>query len=301
MLARKIKDRIASQGPIPFSEYMDLCLFDPEHGYYTNLKEMGRRGDFVTAPECGPYFAKALAHFLEPKVQVFKNPVIFELGGGSGQLAFDLLSFLAIPVRYIILEKSPSLKAIQQQKLAGLSVEWVDDVLEQGLEGVILANEFFDALPVERYTEAGQSYVDYQEGQFFETGEGQRFEKCLLFKEILSPILGAFKQGLALVIDYGDEVIDHSTLTAYKNHQIVSVFDSPGDCDITAHVNFTDLAEIFIQNAWEIDAFKTQAEFSLEQGILPERGLDTENYAIKRLIDPRLMGRLFKVMSAQLT
>ncbi len=299
MLAQKIKALITEKGPIPFSAYMELCLFDSEYGYYTKLTDIGKRGDFITAPECGPYFAKAIAGFLENKLAQLENPVILELGGGTGQFAQDLLSFLQTKVQYFILEKSPSLRKIQKDKLTGHDVTWLEEVNFANVEGVVLANEFFDALPVERFTEEGQQcFVTFQDNQLVETGTGQYFEKCLLFKEVLRPILQAFKRGFALVVDYGDERIERSTLTAYQQHQIVSVFDSPGECDITAHVDFTDLAEAFLACGWNIDFLKAQGQFLLEQDILPESGLSAENYAIKRLIDPRLMGQLFKVMGA---
>ena len=209
-----------------------------------------------------------------------------------------------MPLRYLILEKSPSLRMIQQKKLQAFqNIEWHEEITMAGLEGVILANEFFDALPVERFvrhdTGNVQTDVDYQNETFVETGEGERCEKCLLYPEVLSPILKAFVKGGALIIDYGAEQLDHSTLTAYQNHEIVSVFKDPGLCDLTAHVHFTDLAQVFIDCGWQIDFLKTQAHFLLEQGILPETGLNAENYGLKRLLDPRLMGERFKVMKAE--
>ena len=299
-LAQKLKTQIVASGPISFSEYMAACLFDPEWGYYTNLKAIGREGDFVTAPECGPYLAQAIAHCVKDKLQQLNNPVILELGGGTGQLAFDLLSALDMQVRYLILDKSPSLKALQQEKLKGFQVEWCERIEVQDLEGLILANEFFDALPVERFveSEAGAvlTHVDYQNAEFVETAKGERFEKCLILKEVLQPILAAFKHGIALVIDYGAERVTRSTLTAYHQHQIVSVFDRPGECDITAHVDFTDLAEAFLLKDWQVEFLKPQNQFLLEQGALPAAGIDPEHYALKRLLDPRLMGELFKVL-----
>lgn len=311
-LAQKIKALIEKKGPIPFSEYMALCLFDPDYGYYSCLKEIGAKGDFVTAPELGPYFANALAHFIANQLDSFSSPVIVELGGGTGQLAFDLLYALkeknCLPLRYLIFDKSPSLIALQQQKLREIdfvSIEWIQNFDNMNLQGVILANEFFDALPVERFVKnssgAIPTFVDWQKDEFVETGSGERFEKCCLFDEVLHPILAAFEQGLALIIDYGAEVIERSTLTAYQNHQVVSPFASPGEADLTAHVNFTDLAESLIRGGWEINFLKFQNQFLLEQGILPEHGIVAENYALKRLLDPRLMGQLFKVLCAHKT
>ncbi len=307
-LVAKIKARIAEVGPIPFAEYMSTCLFDPEYGYYANLQAIGSSGDFITAPELGPYFARALAHFLGPALQAFQHPVILELGGGTGQLAYDLLQALqdanSLPERYLIFEKSPRLKAVQQQKLkafSGVQIEWCEDLQAATLEGILLANEFFDALPVERYVRredasVEKTGVDYQGNQLIETGEGERFERCECLAEILTPILTAFKKGLALIIDYGEETIERSTLTAYYQHQIVSPFLYPGTSDLTADVDFTALAEVFLKAGWEIESLKPQHQFLLEQGILPATGIDPDRYVLKRLLDPRMMGERFKVM-----
>lgn len=324
-LLTKIKGLIADKGPIPFSEYMALCLFDSQYGYYANLTAIGARGDFVTAPELGPYFAHALARF------IIKSPhkVIVELGGGTGQLAFDLLSFLKenqqLPERYIIVEKSQSLKALQQEKLKSLGdsfarIAWEETLESSNLEGILLANEFFDALPVERFIKTHEGFkrlgVDFDGEKLIEVEMediklenlpplpiGYRSEICLELKSTLQSILKPFKQGLALVVDYGDVreqyyhfMRNNGTITAYTKHQIVSVFENPGCADLTAHVDFTHLAECFVTLGWQVEFLKSQSRFLLEQGVLPSEGLNTNNYAIKRLIDPRLMGERFKVL-----
>lgn len=340
-LLQKIKLLLQERDSIPFSEYMALCLFDPEYGYYSNLTAIGAAGDFITAPELGPYFANALAQFLSERLLQCYNPVLVELGGGTGQLAFDLLQNLkaqnCLPERYLIIEKSRSLQKLQQQKLRELDssiykkIEWQETLDEANLEGIIIANEFFDALPVERFikTKAGLERlgVAWQQDHLVEIAmneklplpqeavelhkilnqlpEGYRSECCIVLQPILSTILKCFNKGLALVIDYGD-IREHyyhflrnsGTITAYQDHRIVSVFSNPGASDLTAHVDFTHLAECFIASGWQIDFLKPQAQFLLEQKVLPETGLNIENYALKRLLDPRLMGELFKVLAA---
>lgn len=327
-LKRKLEERIKKEGSLTFSEYMALCLFDPEYGYYTKLKAIGRSGDFVTSPELGPYFAQAIANYLASELKQFQNAVIVELGGGTGQLAYDLLNALkekaCLLSRYLIIEKSPSLKALQQEKLKAFGdlIEWQEEFVESNVEGVLLANEFFDALPVERFvkTEKGlkQLGVTFDQNQFVEIELesylhmpndlpiGYRSERCCSLQPVVHSLVKAFKKGLALIVDYGDVqeryyhfARNNGTITAYQDHQIVSVFDDPGAADLTAHVDFTYLAECFVAEGWEIEFLKPQNRFLLEQGILPAHGIDAEHYALKRLLDPRLMGELFKVLVAR--
>lgn len=328
-LTKKLKALIQAKGPIPFSEYMALCLFDADYGYYSKLEAIGKAGDFITTPELGPYFANAVANYLSAELPTFQKSVIVELGGGTGQLAYDLLKALeakhALPERYIIIEKSQSLRALQQEKLKEfeIKIEWQEELQASNLEGALLANEFFDALPVERFvkTESGNKRlgVDFRENKFIEIElnelldfpndlpVGYRSERCYALQPALHSLLKAFKKGLALVIDYGEiqERYYHfsrinGTITAYQNHQIVSVFDDPGAADLTAHVDFTYLAECFVAEGWRIEFLKPQNRFLLEQGILPTHGIDAEHYALKRLLDPRLMGELFKVLVARI-
>lgn len=332
--------------PIPFSEYMQHCLFHPETGYYTQLQAIGRQGDFVTAPECGPYFADALAEYCAGQLSICKNPIIMELGAGTGRLAYDLLLGLEkrgrVPERYLICEKSESLKTVQREILAALPdalfarVEWwvapppqPSSTREEGrsLEGVLIANEVFDALPLERFVKTTEGlerlYVawtpnpieislhepfPWQDQVPWQTlPEGYRSEFCPGYGPFLASILPVFKKGIALIIDYGYTREDYyhpsrreGTLQAYQNHQVVSVFHEPGHCDITAHVDFTHLAECFIAQGWQIDFLQPQAQFLLAQNILERYPLSVEHYGLKRLLDPRLMGEIFKVMQCTL-
>lgn len=155
-----IKDRILqSGGSIPFSEYMELALYHPEYGYYTsNLIKFGSKGDFTTAAEIGNLFAKCLAEEIIHIFQNIKNNNILEIGAGTGKLAVDLIGILNSQNIYIdtyfILEKSPNLRNIQQQKIAKLNVKgtkiiWLDQLpQDNAFSGVILANEVLDALAV---------------------------------------------------------------------------------------------------------------------------------------------------------
>ena len=362
-LELSLRAEIAARGPIPFVEYMTRCLSE----YYSHLSEIGQAGDFVTAPELGPYFADALAHAIAPRLVDYS--VIVELGAGTGQLAFDLLKNLAqlnaLPEAYFIQETSPSLREVQAQKLRSLPQEISQIVSWQKpdqIKGILIANEVFDALPVERFiqTESGKKRlgIDWQNDQFVEVildevldfnpfgvdtdpmlGQdllpaqtvltalrnsrsanpaqaldqydfeiGYRSEYCPGLGAFLDTILPVFESGLAFVIDYGYERGDYyapyrrnGTLQAYFQHREVSPFEKPGDVDLTAHVDFTTLAELMMARGWQIDFLKPQNQFLLEQNLLERFPLTAEHYALKRLLDPRLMGEVFRVMGAHLS
>ncbi len=320
-----LRAKIAAQGPLPFLEYMALCL----DAYYGRLQAIGRAGDFVTAPELGPYFADALAHALAPQLK--RYPVLVELGAGTGRLAFDLLTILdrlgVAPEAYFIQEISPALAAVQAQTLDALPAHLRQRIhwqLPDQIEGILLANEVLDALPVERFIQTDQGIkrlgVDWQNGQFVEVileqlldfdppgmvfENGYRAEFCPGLGAFLETILPRFKTGCAFFIDYGYEREDYyaphrfnGTLQAYSQHQEVSAFLHPGQVDLTAHVDFTSLAELMIAHGWQIDFLKPQNQFMLEQDIMSRYPLTPEHYALKRLLDPRLMGEVFKVMAA---
>jgi SAM-dependent MidA family methyltransferase len=161
-LRGRISEEIrAAGGAIPFSRYVELALYAPGLGYYSaGTAKFGEAGDFVTAPECGPLFARCLARYCEDVLAGLGGGEILELGGGSGALAADLLAGLAardaLPERYRILELSADLRARQRSRIAGLDpdlarrVEWLDALPAEPLRGVIFGNEVLDALPFER-------------------------------------------------------------------------------------------------------------------------------------------------------
>jgi SAM-dependent MidA family methyltransferase len=156
---------IAAGGAIPFSRFMELCLYAPGLGYYSaGAAKFGPAGDFVTAPELGPLFAACVADALAPVLRQFGPDAQFvELGGGSGAFAEVVLKRLlaldALPTRYAILEPSADLRERQQARLRerlnpllGDLVEWLDTPPQEPWSGVVFANEVIDALPTPRFT-----------------------------------------------------------------------------------------------------------------------------------------------------
>jgi SAM-dependent MidA family methyltransferase len=161
-LVAKLKAAIEQHGGcLPFDTYMNMALYEPGLGYYSNgLTPFGAQGDFVTAPESGTLFARCLARSIASVLQQVDNGCVLELGAGSGALARVLLPELrslgASPERYCILERSAAMRAVQQQALQSVPevaacVEWLDTVPEQPFDGAVFANEVADALPVSRF------------------------------------------------------------------------------------------------------------------------------------------------------
>ncbi len=174
---------ITAGGTIPFSRFMELCLYSPGWGYYSaGSAKFGAAGDFVTAPELGPLFAGCMAEAVAPVLQQLGPEAGFlEIGGGSGAFAETMLKRLlaldALPTRYAILEPSADLRERQRERLGrGLIppvfelIEWLDGPPEEKWNGVLFANEVVDALPTPRFT--------LHEGEVFEEhvsldGEGR--------------------------------------------------------------------------------------------------------------------------------
>ncbi|WHZ20242.1 MAG: SAM-dependent methyltransferase, MidA [Rhodanobacteraceae bacterium] len=167
-LADAIRREIAASGPVPFARFMERCLYAPGLGYYSAGRlKFGKDGDFVTAPELGPVFARCVARALAPALRACgEDAVWFELGGGSGAFARDCLlelqSLDALPKHYWLLEPSADLRERQRARLlaelpAALSARcaWLERPPQHGWSGVLFANEVLDALPVTRFTLQG--------------------------------------------------------------------------------------------------------------------------------------------------
>lgn len=163
--SRRVAARVAEHisragGWISFADYMDLVLYAPGLGYYSaGARKFGAAGDFITAPELGPLFARCIARFAAGVLSHRDESVILEIGGGTGALAADLLESLGahVPDRYLLLETSADLRERQRETLRARvpalmnRIEWLDR-LPRNIRGLVIANEVLDALPVERFT-----------------------------------------------------------------------------------------------------------------------------------------------------
>jgi SAM-dependent MidA family methyltransferase len=235
-LREVILREIRAEGPIPFSRYMEMALYQPGLGYYSaGLHKLGESGDFITSPELGSLFAACLAQQLNEVARHLGEYDILEIGAGSGRLAADILQLLDStlqPRRYLILERSADLRKVQREHIRTSAPQWLDRVVwldrppEESWQGVILANEVIDALAVERFhaTDSGVEQICVIESgdtfgwsnrpapsnleKAFDSLDvsfqgGYQSELNLLLPEWLSTITRNMNRGLALFIDYG--------------------------------------------------------------------------------------------------
>jgi SAM-dependent MidA family methyltransferase len=174
-LAALIRNEIAANGPMPFSRWMELCLYAPGLGYYSaGRTKFGAAGDFVTAPELGDLFARCIARAFAPTLRALGADADFlELGGGSGAFAVAALRELAaqdaLPRKFLILEPSADLAARQRARVTAelaadvaARAQWIARPPEDGWRGVLFANEVVDALPTTRFTvREGEVYEEH--------------------------------------------------------------------------------------------------------------------------------------------
>jgi len=174
-LLTHLREEIAAHGAMPFSQYMERCLYAPGLGYYSAGKtKFGEAGDFITAPELGQLFAQCVVNATHPVIALLGDDADFlELGGGSGSFAEAALNAFIVagtlPRRYLILEPSADLRDRQRERLSGAlpaevfaRVSWLDRPPEQDWRGVLFANEVIDALPTTRFAmRAGEVYEEY--------------------------------------------------------------------------------------------------------------------------------------------
>jgi SAM-dependent MidA family methyltransferase len=309
-LKERIAGLIGAVGPIPVSEYMALCLFDPEHGYYTTREPFGAAGDFVTAPEISQMFGELVAVWL---YQAWQGagcplPVTFaEIGPGRGTLMKDMLRTwsrldpsLAAAASFTMIETSPRLAGIQKKTLAGQAAkpDWhqtIDTLPRQPL--LIVGNELFDAVPIRQFVYVGETWRERMVGldaggdlQFFagagsvdplllpadaaDAPQGAIAEVAPARAALMSAVAGriAGDGGAGLFIDYGHlRPGIGDTLQALRRHRHEDVLASPGKADLTAHVDFAALAQS-ARGCGLRTELSTQAEFLLGMGLIERAG-----------------------------
>ena len=317
-LEAEIRRRIAMAGPMPVSEYMALCLGHPEHGYYMTRDPLGARGDFITAPEVSQMFGELIGLWVAAVWTQLGSPEnvrIIELGPGRGTLMKDAMRAVQVlpgfreAIVLHLVEISPALKAQQERTLEGTSVPvfWHDRFAEVP-EGpsIIVANEFFDALPVSQAVKRKNGWHERRieidtENNFAFT---EAPDPIPSFERILPPAvrtaansmifewrtdntameLGrriAHDNGAALVIDYGHaESAVGDTLQAVGHHAYANVLSSPGTLDLTAHVDFEALKR-------GVEAMGVNGFGPIDQARLLQRlGIDTRAEKLKARAAP---------------
>ena len=343
-------------GWIPFSEYMNMALYQPGLGYYSGgLQKFGESGDFITAPEVSPFFGQCLANQIAEIFQNFncdaEHASVLEFGAGSGILAVDILLALEklgqLPLRYMILELSAELKQRQQEKIHERAphllerVIWLYQLPEDMENIVVLANEVLDAMPVEMFekTEAGinmlkigveqeqlvsrylpasaevkDTVAQIQQRSEIDLPAGYRSEFNPAINGWLAGLDRCIDNMVLLLIDYGyneqeyyhADRTDGTSMCYYRHRAHDDFMWWPGLQDLTAFVNFTDIAYNADEMDMDVSGYTTQAAFLLANGLSE---LHTEQVTddvqtqvklsqqIKTLTLPSEMGDRFKVMA----
>lgn len=335
----------AAGGWLSFADYMAAVLYTPGLGYYAaGARKFGVGGDFVTAPELSPLFGYALARQVAQVLDAVGGEVL-ELGAGSGRLAVDLLGELArlgcLPERYLILEISPDLRARQQELLAaslpdlGGRLVWID-TLPTAFRGVVLGNEVLDALPVhllhwrrgecrERGVAwAGEGFVweerPLAEGGLREiaqalpvTADDFLSEVCPAAPALVGSLGRSLRAGMLLFLDYGLSRAEYyhparhlgTLMCHFRQRAFDDPFLYPGLVDLTAHVDFTAIADAALEAGLEVLGYVSQAHFLVACGLLERLaacGEGSVEYfrqasAVQTLLQPTGMGERFKVMA----
>ncbi len=346
-LKQMICAEIHRNGPISFARFMQLALYAPGLGYYSaGARKFGPEGDFITAPEISPLFSQCVARQCQQVLAAIKNSDILEFGAGSGVMAGSILKELiknnSAPNHYYILEVSAELRQRQQHYLHQQipdfyhRVIWLDDLPQQSFQGVVLANEVLDAMPINRFhyrKDAIQEYFVACDGQEFawqlhsptanltqalaayqlDLPDDYDTEINLSLPGWIKSVAAKLNAGLILLFDYGfpREEYYHperamGTLMCHYRHRAHNdPFLFPGLQDITAHVDFTAVAEAAVANQLQVAGYTNQAGFLLNCDLLglatsvnlPEFEQIQMNQAIKKLTSPAEMGELFKVIA----
>jgi len=337
-----IDAQIKTAGPISLSTYMGLCLTHPELGYYKNADPLGAEGDFITAPEISQMFGEFIGLFIAQCWQDMGAPNSFdlvELGPGRGTLlqdAFRVLNKvdgLIDAMQLNLLETSPTLRNLQKQKLGAYNPIWIDEIAQLKSDDkplIIIANEFFDALPIKQFQKQDDKWHERAIGlkggkrefgltpsvlpsdslppNIREAENGSVWEVSFSSLRLMGEIaaLIAKRGGAFLAIDYGyAKSQTGETFQAVKKHEFVDPLLEPGLADLTAHVDFEALATVAKNAGAKPHTLMTQGEFLVALGI-EQRSAQLMNAnpalsdeitsARNRLIAKDQMGELFKAL-----
>jgi SAM-dependent MidA family methyltransferase len=340
----------AAGGFLPLRDYIAIALYAPGLGYYAaGARKLGAAGDFTTAPEMTPLFARSLALPVAAILDATQAREIVELGAGSGRLAVDLVQALeragSVPSTYAIVEPSPDLRERQRELVVRELPAWRDrvrwlDAPPARIDGAVLMNEVLDAIPPhvvsridgvwhERGVTLGRDgaltladgaladarVLDAARERF--PSEGDYASEINLAAEALVEDLGRRIGGGAIVaIDYGFPRREYyhadrrgGTLMAHYRHRATpDPFVWPGLADLTAHVDFTAVAEAGARAGLGVAGYASQAAFLIGAGIL-ERLAESGDpaspayvraaAAVQTLLSPAEMGEIFKVIALE--
>lgn len=337
-LAEQLRARIAATGPLTLAEYMAECLLNPRHGYYATRDPLGTGGDFTTAPEISQMFGELLGLCLAQSWLDHGAPAPFTLaepGPGRGTLMADIWrATRGVPgfhaaAQVHLIEASPALRDVQRDRLQGLPVLWHEDA--DALPDAplwLVANEFFDSLPIRQFQRDGAQWrervVGLRDGalalgltdpaprpglahRLADTRPGDIVEICPAAAPVMEAIaarIGAHG-GAVLIVDYGGWRSLGDTFQALRGHAFDDPLAHPGAADLTAHVDFEALARAaprlthsaLIAQGTLLRRLGIDARAAKLAQNLRGTALETHQAAHRRLTDGAEMGTLFKALA----
>ncbi len=338
-----IESLIQKRGSISVADYMELALQHPEFGYYRKGDPLGHSGDFVTAPEISQMFGEMIGLWCADVWRQMGKPekfALLELGPGRGTLmqdamrATEKIGGFHQAMNLCLIESNTTLREMQKKKLWASSPQYIEDVAALSkMPAIIIANEFFDALPIRQFEKTFQGWSEkvvtidnnrlgfthlpldpslafFIPDDMKDANPGTVHEVSLPALAITRDITKHITQhgGAALIVDYG--YVENSgkpSLQAVSDHAYADIFEHPGENDLTAHVDFAALKYTVTANGGVVQGPLGQGDFLQNLGITlradqlknhatPEQAKEIIT-ALQRLIDPSEMGTLFKAMA----
>jgi len=305
-------ERIKAEGPLSVEAYMAAC----NAYYYATRDPLGTRGDFTTAPEISQMYGELIGAALADCWNRAGRPEgvrYAELGPGRGTLASYALRVMRAagfePASVEFVETSPVLRAAQAETVPGAAFH--DDIV--GLAAgdgplLVVASEFFDALPVQQWVDGVERHVEWIGGHFAFDRDGEIIERSPARREAVTALARVLveKGGCAIVVDYGYAEGTGESLQAVGGHKFASPLEQPGEQDLTAHVDFAALATGAREAGATVSRLASQGTWLETLGIAgramalaaknPEKA-EVIGTARRRLCDEEAMGRMFKVMA----
>jgi NADH dehydrogenase [ubiquinone] 1 alpha subcomplex assembly factor 7 len=344
-VAQHLKDLIRADGPISVAEFMRVVLTARDDSYYRRADPLGSRGDFITAPEISQIFGELIGLWCVDTWQRLGAPKAFtlvELGPGRGTLMKDALRAARVAPAFMgavsvaMVEVSEALRRLQQDALrdAPVAVHWLDRFEDLDVRGplIVVANEFFDALPIRQWVRGSAGWSERcvgLRGDALVFGASGTIDDRLIAESVRQAPAGSIFEtspartavarmigeriardgGAALVVDYGFAgPAAGDTLQALKAHAYVDVLAELGHADVTSHVDFAALGDAFTESGAFVSPLAGQGDFlnrlgarervaALKRSATAAQGAALDA-AYARLTGDKAMGSLFKVLCA---